>query len=696
MSSRILDASGVSVTLTAPEVQAGQTLFSSSSGYSVLEFIGEGCFGKVAKCRNLTTQESVAVKIIKQDDEFIQDTEKEVSMLEVISVLNPDLTNVVKFFERFEHMGQTCLAFEILDMSLYDMVGERDGKPLALNEIRPIAKQLLVALDALKGLGILHTDIKPDNIMFVNMQDQHLKIKLIDFGEAIPASKIQPGMALQPTGYRAPEVALGLPFTEAIDVWGVGCILAFLYLADNIFPVNCDYQMMKCMVEILGQPDDHLLCAGIHTQCFFIETKAADHPLWRLMMPEEYMAANNMKAGEQHSYNDLPRSLDQLVDIYPKGDVAEFEDRKAFVNLIKQLLHLDGDQRISPRLALQNLFITKSNLTEHTGSKAHLNTSGSMVSICPMEDSADTVNTSAANWADWCSDEGLPPSTNQEDPASWSPGEGLPPSTHHEDPPIWSSDKRLSPSTFYEDPALWSPDEGLSLSNYYEDPALWFSDEELSPSNYDEDPALWSPDEGLSPSTYYENPAFWSPDEELSLSNYYDDPAPWSPDKGLSPSNYYEDPAYWSSDEELLIYAYDADLAAWSSDGQPCSTYREDPTLLSPGEVLHSSTYHKDPVVWSPGEVLHPYAYYEDPAVLSSDEGLLISAYDADPATRSSDRGLPPYCDDKNLVLSYDGAKPTGYTAAPSAGHPERMSIRKFLSQIMATRCCCCSPNVEV
>ncbi|XP_031732804.1 homeodomain-interacting protein kinase 1-like [Anarrhichthys ocellatus] len=237
-----LDQTQMGKALT-PEVQAGQTLFGSSSGYSVLEFIGEGCYGKVAKCRNLATKESVAVKILKQDVDFIPDTEKEVSILEVISVLNPDHTNVVKFFERFEHMGQTCLAFEMLDRSLYDLLYERDWKPLALKEIRIIAKQLLVALDALKGLGILHTDIKPDNIMFVNMQDQPFKIKLIDFGEAIPTSKVQLGMELQPTGFRAPEVALGLPFTEAIDVWGVGCVLAFLYLADNLFPVKCDYQM---------------------------------------------------------------------------------------------------------------------------------------------------------------------------------------------------------------------------------------------------------------------------------------------------------------------------------------------------------------------------------------------------------------------------------------------------------------------
>ncbi|XP_074510855.1 homeodomain-interacting protein kinase 1-like [Sebastes fasciatus] len=389
-------AFGASVTLTAAEVQAGQTLLSSSSGYCILEFIGEGCSGKVAKCRNMATKETVAVKILKKDTDFIQDPEKEVSMLEAISVLNPDHTNVVKFFERFDYMGQTCLAFEMLESSLYDLVHERDWNPLSLNEIRPIAKQLLEALDALKGLGILHTDIKPDNIMFINKQERPLRVKLIDFSEAIPASNVQPGMDLQPTGYRAPEVTLGLPFTEAIDVWGVGCILAFLYLAENLFSVDCDYQMMKSMVEVLGQPEDHLLRPGKYTRYFFNEEKAADGPTWRLMMPEEYTAANNVEVVEWHSFIDLPSSLDDLVNIYPKWEAAEFEDRRAFVDLIKQLLHLDGGQRISPHRALQNSFVTKSHLTEHPDGRAHLSTSGTMMSVCPTEASADRGKTSAA------------------------------------------------------------------------------------------------------------------------------------------------------------------------------------------------------------------------------------------------------------------------------------------------------------
>lgn len=68
------------VTQKAAEVQAGQILFSSSCGYTILDFIGEGCFGKVAKCRNLATKQTVAVKILKEDSDMIEVTRREVDL----------------------------------------------------------------------------------------------------------------------------------------------------------------------------------------------------------------------------------------------------------------------------------------------------------------------------------------------------------------------------------------------------------------------------------------------------------------------------------------------------------------------------------------------------------------------------------------------------------------------------------------
>lgn len=65
-----------------------------------------------------------------------------------------------------------------------------------------VSAQLFVALEALKSMKILHTDIKPHNIMFTNLKNQPLRVKLIDFGVAIPAAEVQPGMWIQPCGYR--------------------------------------------------------------------------------------------------------------------------------------------------------------------------------------------------------------------------------------------------------------------------------------------------------------------------------------------------------------------------------------------------------------------------------------------------------------------------------------------------------------
>lgn len=59
-----------------------------------------------------------------------------------------------------------------------------------------------MALKTLWNVGVLHTDIKPDNVMLVNSKEKPLRIKLIDFGLAIFISKAKPGMLMQPIGYR--------------------------------------------------------------------------------------------------------------------------------------------------------------------------------------------------------------------------------------------------------------------------------------------------------------------------------------------------------------------------------------------------------------------------------------------------------------------------------------------------------------
>lgn len=105
--------------LNAPSIQAVHTLNSSSLNYSVLGFIGEGCFGEVAKRQNMVTHETAAIKIIKDwlwlcSSMFLNCCHvfsPQVLFLESISVWHLDKANVEKFSERFEHMGPTWQEF---------------------------------------------------------------------------------------------------------------------------------------------------------------------------------------------------------------------------------------------------------------------------------------------------------------------------------------------------------------------------------------------------------------------------------------------------------------------------------------------------------------------------------------------------------------------------------------------------------
>uniref|UniRef100_A0A8C5DYU3 Protein kinase domain-containing protein n=1 Tax=Gouania willdenowi TaxID=441366 RepID=A0A8C5DYU3_GOUWI len=218
-----------------------EVLQGSTNAYTILKHIGEGGFGKVFKCQVNDSEEVVAVKILKNMN--IQDIKDELDMLDVIGQLNADQVHVVKLYEKFQHCGFTCLVFEMLDIDLFQYCQNKGS--LDVNAIRPIAMQLLETLQALKSLGITHGDFKYDNIMLVNREDLPYRVKLIDFGLAFYTNKAKFGRVRQIIGFRSPEVSLGLPYTEAIDMWALGCLLAFLYLGYSLFPESCEHLLFR-------------------------------------------------------------------------------------------------------------------------------------------------------------------------------------------------------------------------------------------------------------------------------------------------------------------------------------------------------------------------------------------------------------------------------------------------------------------
>ncbi|CAK6978256.1 homeodomain-interacting protein kinase 2-like isoform X4 [Scomber scombrus] len=329
-------------------------LSSPSSDYLIQSLLGEGTFGKVTKCVKTATKETVAVKMIK-NSRFKSEAKNEVDILGHLRAFDSDRFNFVKYNDAFIDGEHLCLEFEMLDISLLDFLQKKPSHCLLVKEIRPILHQVGTAMKLLRSLRVAHTDLKPDNIMMVDHINQPLKVKIIDFGLARHVSQTQWGSYIQALSYRSPEVILGLPFTAAIDMWSLGCIAAELFLGSVLYSGNCEYDILRHIVQTQGRLPLKLLNNGLKTRCFF-QRKGCNDRQWRLKTPFEY--------GKATWTNCYFTSLDDLNMVRPvchlsdDDTMAEVDDRENFIDLLKQMLQLDVAKRIKPSQLLEDPFIT--------------------------------------------------------------------------------------------------------------------------------------------------------------------------------------------------------------------------------------------------------------------------------------------------------------------------------------------------
>uniref|UniRef100_A0A3B3D9I2 Protein kinase domain-containing protein n=1 Tax=Oryzias melastigma TaxID=30732 RepID=A0A3B3D9I2_ORYME len=202
---------------TSFDVKEGHYLVGNRGIYKVWGFLGEGSFGKVAKCTKLGGHEFCAIKIMKRNKTGLREMES----MKLIKHLDPEENHLIEMYECFTFQNVTCIVYELLEESLHDIVWRNPGVT-HLCDIRSIAQHLLKALKALKSIGLAHCDIKLDNIMLADHRTTNMK--LIDFGLAVEAKKLSIGTVIQVNPFRAPEVILGLPMDESVDMWALGMV----------------------------------------------------------------------------------------------------------------------------------------------------------------------------------------------------------------------------------------------------------------------------------------------------------------------------------------------------------------------------------------------------------------------------------------------------------------------------------------
>uniref|UniRef100_A0A8B9UN54 dual-specificity kinase n=1 Tax=Anas zonorhyncha TaxID=75864 RepID=A0A8B9UN54_9AVES len=235
--------------------------------YEVLEVIGKGSFGQVAKCLDHKTNELVALKIIRNKKRFHSQAMVEVKILDALLKKDKDDThNIIHMKEYFYFRNHFCISFELLGINLYELIKKNNFQGFSLSLIRHFTQCVLRCLQVLYQERIIHCDLKPENILLYHKGQG--SVKVIDFGSSCYEHQ-RVYTYVQSRFYRSPEVILGHPYAMAVDMWSLGCIMAELYTGYPLFPGENEVDQLACIMEVLGLPPADFIQAASRKRTFF-------------------------------------------------------------------------------------------------------------------------------------------------------------------------------------------------------------------------------------------------------------------------------------------------------------------------------------------------------------------------------------------------------------------------------------------
>jgi len=187
------------------------------------------------------TKEKVAVKLVNKS--LVEKEETLANEIDILgSIHHPNVVNMRAIFDTEDIL---FIVMELMEGGeLYEEIVKR--KTFTEKDAAEITRQLCEALSYLHDRGIVHRDLKLENLLL--KKKNSLEIKLADFG----LSKLYSGQALQTACgtpfYVAPDVLLGTGYGPAVDMWSVGVLIYVLLSGRLPFAADSDAELFRLII----------------------------------------------------------------------------------------------------------------------------------------------------------------------------------------------------------------------------------------------------------------------------------------------------------------------------------------------------------------------------------------------------------------------------------------------------------------
>jgi len=222
--------------------------------YEILARIGEGGMGVVYKARQVSIDRVIAIKVLNpqmaSDQQWVQRFSNEAKACSRLQ--HPNTIRMFDFGQTSD--GRFFMTMEFLEGNV--LRAAINNQPMAPNRVMKVLIQCCASLAEAHAIGIIHRDIKPDNVFLLNMAGSPDFVKLLDFSVAKLLQeggqmKTQAGVVFGTPQYMSPEQGRGLPLDARSDLYALG-ILGYEMLTGRV-PFNDDNPMTVLQMHLRSE-----------------------------------------------------------------------------------------------------------------------------------------------------------------------------------------------------------------------------------------------------------------------------------------------------------------------------------------------------------------------------------------------------------------------------------------------------------